>query len=231
MTAKIVIVEGATETKEYPLEGKVIFEVGQEPGVDISLDDPDVVPVHLKIYQENDEFHAFDLSGRGFLVNGRRNLKHSLRSGDLIAIGNHALRFEDEEAPGAGREVGTSTEHGEDENLQLMSRADGVTRPQSNEPRAELQVIKGNDAGKVFSLIEKPMSVMGRGIATDITVWDIRASRIHCRIDGRDERYVISDMNSSNGTYVNGIKLKKPHTLKAGDTIKIGSSVLQFDQN
>jgi pSer/pThr/pTyr-binding forkhead associated (FHA) protein len=70
--------------------------------------------------------------------------------------------------------------------------------------------------------------IMGRGVSTDITLWDIRCSRAHCRIDRRGDAYQVSDLNSSNGTYVNGQKLKAPHRLQAGDMIKLGASVLQF---
>jgi len=73
------------------------------------------------------------------------------------------------------------------------------------------------------------MFIIGRGVATDITVWDIRVSRVHCRIDRDETGYVVTDLNAANGTFVNGQKIET-HRLKPGDEIKVGSTVLQYVQ-
>jgi ABC transport system ATP-binding/permease protein len=208
MPARIIVTEGQARGLSFTLENRIIFEVGSSPEADLKLDDSEVMAIHLKIYRERDDYHIFDLSGRGFLVNDRRSLKHPLSDGDLITLGSHKLRFETAAASPP----------------QAPPKATG-----NGSARVELQAIKGNDTGKVFNLQDRPMSILGRGIATDITVWDIRVSRVHCRIDERNSDYVVSDMNSSNGTWVNGVRLKTPQKLKIGDFIKLGSTVFQFD--
>ena len=236
MPAQLVIIEGPSEsqTRGQPisLEDRVIFEIGRSDDADLTLDDPDIVPVHLKVYKEKKEFHIFDLSGRGFLVNGRRRLKHHLQHEDIVAIGSHAIRFEQYITNESSPEVDyvKTVPDVDREELAFMSQA-GAPAQEPPTPKVELKAIKGNDAGKTFDLLNRPMSVMGRGIATDITVWDIRCSRVHARIDSVENAYTLSDMNSSNGTYVNGRKVESPVTLKSGDTIKIGSTTLQFTQN
>jgi len=222
MTARLCVIEGASEGTVFDLKDRIIFEVGSGDGVDCPLDDPDIVGVHLKIYRENQDFHVFDLSGRGFLVNGRRSLKHALMPGDVVTIGSHALRFENEAAA-------------EDHTIPAPapSSAAGPTGTQverGGARRVELQAIKGNDTGKVYDLVAKPMHILGRGIATDITVWDIRVSRVHARVDGKDGGFFVSDLNSANGTYVNGERLEGSHELANGDYIKLGSTIFHFEE-
>lgn len=236
MPAQLVIIEGQSESESrgqpISLEHRVIFEIGRSDDADLTLNDPDIVPVHLKIYKEKKEFHIFDLSGRGFLVNGRRRLKHHLIHEDIIAIGSHAIRFEQYITNESSPELDyvKTVPDVDREELAFMSQA-GAPAEESAGPKAELKAIKGNDTGKTFDILNRPMSVMGRGIATDITVWDIRCSRVHARIDSAEATYTVSDMNSSNGTYVNGRKIESPVPLKSGDTIKIGSTTLQFTQS
>ena len=54
-------------------------------------------------------------------------------------------------------------------------------------------------------------------------------SRVHCRIDRRDEDYTITDLQSANGTFVNRIKLQPgtPQIIKNGDIIRLANSDFQ----
>lgn len=226
--AKLVVIEGVELGEIFSLDGQVIFELGSGAGVDLRLEDPEIVSSHLKIYRENEHYHVFDLSGRGFLINGRRSLKHELTNGDVVTLGGHALRFESEpEADPADQlfsgAAAPITESG-------VAAPISTPLPANDSSQVKFQIIKGNDLGKSHDLQSKPMSIIGRGIATDITVWDIRVSRIHCRIDNRDNEFTLSDMNSSNGTWVNGARLTQSHRLKHGDHVKLGSTVMQFEQ-
>src|SRR5207248_2989047 len=54
-------------------------------------------------------------------------------------------------------------------------------------------------------------------------------SRLHASLAVDGERVVLADLGSSNGTYVNGQRLTRPTTLKAGDRIDIGPFSLRFD--
>lgn len=58
---------------------------------------------------------------------------------------------------------------------------------------------------------------------------DNTVSRIHCRISRRGNEFFIEDQDSSNGTFVNGVRvLKKPVELVEGDVIKMGRTQLAF---
>ncbi len=64
---------------------------------------------------------------------------------------------------------------------------------------------------------------------SDIAVPDKRLSRCHAALQySQDQGFILSDLESTNGTYVNGKKLKRVYALRDGDRIRIGSSLLHF---
>ena len=71
---------------------------------------------------------------------------------------------------------------------------------------------------------ENVPALIGRALEeVDVCLSDLRVSRIHARIDYKNGQVVIVDMNSSNGSYRNGEKLKsgEAYSLHAGDIIKL----------
>jgi pSer/pThr/pTyr-binding forkhead associated (FHA) protein/S1-C subfamily serine protease len=69
---------------------------------------------------------------------------------------------------------------------------------------------------------------LGRGSHTDIPLDDSTASREHAAIEVTADGVVLSDLGSSNGTFVNEVKLTGPRLLQDGDSIRIGHSTLTF---
>jgi putative ABC transport system ATP-binding protein len=76
-------------------------------------------------------------------------------------------------------------------------------------------------------LIEKSETTVGRAPENNIFIDDQEASRFHSVIVIRDDDYLLLDLDSSNGTYVNGSKIKE-HTLQDGDHIQIGKTDFLF---
>jgi serine/threonine protein kinase/pSer/pThr/pTyr-binding forkhead associated (FHA) protein len=70
--------------------------------------------------------------------------------------------------------------------------------------------------------------VLGRDPAADFVVADDRCSRHHARIRFEDGRFVVADLGSSNGTWLDGRPLKTPRTLLFGASIGIGETILTF---
>jgi pSer/pThr/pTyr-binding forkhead associated (FHA) protein len=79
--------------------------------------------------------------------------------------------------------------------------------------------------GQTFYL-DKPRVAIGRLVANDICLEDPFVSRWHCVISNEDGQYVIEDLHSTNGTYVNGERINA-HALAEGDLIRIGT--LRFE--
>lgn len=86
-----------------------------------------------------------------------------------------------------------------------------------------LIVKKGGRRGRIFKL--KPETTIGRKRA-DIVLNDPKVSALHAKIALVDGEFVIADVLSKNGTYVNGKRIKELVALKENDEIKIGDTVL-----
>jgi len=70
---------------------------------------------------------------------------------------------------------------------------------------------------------------MGRDEKADISLPDPEVSRLHARISWFGTQYVIEDLRSTNGTYVNGVRLRAPQPLNHGDKIAVGQTVFEFE--
>ena len=90
-------------------------------------------------------------------------------------------------------------------------------------PKATLLVIGGVDQGARFELDGSKAS-MGRGVQNVIRILDTEMSRNHASIAYDDGAFVLSDRNSSNGTFANGISIQT-HRLATGDQVQVGSTV------
>ncbi len=89
-----------------------------------------------------------------------------------------------------------------------------------------LRVVQGADRGRVFADLNPPISI-GREEGNTIQLNDERISRFHCKILADNQHLVLTDLESTNGTKVNGQSVQL-RLLRYGDLIVIGRSVLLF---
>ncbi len=89
-----------------------------------------------------------------------------------------------------------------------------------------LKVTSGSEV-KEYPL-DQPVTSIGRSTDNRIMLDDTQASRRHAEVEWAEGKPRITDLGSSNGTLVNGVRIKAnvPYPLKAGDAIGIGSYVL-----
>jgi hypothetical protein len=69
--------------------------------------------------------------------------------------------------------------------------------------------------------VSKPQVVIGRWEENDIVVDDRWVSRHHARVHREGEQYTIVDLDSKNGTFVNGQRINRPVVLTDGDEIQV----------
>lgn len=91
---------------------------------------------------------------------------------------------------------------------------------------ATVTVIFGGQEQKTIPL-DKPRLVVGREPTCEIHIDNLGISRQHCAFAARGEAYVVQDMGSSNGTFVNGRKITE-HFLNDADEVMIGKYTLKF---
>ncbi len=91
---------------------------------------------------------------------------------------------------------------------------------------ASLFVIQGRDQGTRFQL-EEPIHSIGRTQNNSVCLHDTEISRAHAELIRRDGDYVLRDLNSSNGSFVNGQQTTE-RKLVSGDQIQLGKSLLLY---
>ena len=92
-----------------------------------------------------------------------------------------------------------------------------------------LIVRTGPNPGMVFDLTREA-TVLGRDVGNDIVVGDSEISRQHSRMTRTPGGFVLEDLGSTNGTFVNGERLTAPRVLNPGDIVGLGENVtMLFD--
>ncbi|HEX6161277.1 MAG TPA: FHA domain-containing protein, partial [Thermoanaerobaculia bacterium] len=69
---------------------------------------------------------------------------------------------------------------------------------------------------------------IGRDQMVELQIMDSSLSRHHADIIGRDGRFFVHDLNSANGTYVNGERVREDRQLADGDIIRVGRVIMVF---
>ena len=91
-------------------------------------------------------------------------------------------------------------------------------------PTYRLVMRSGPSAGKVFPM-EKAEMFVGRDLNNDIVINDPEVSRRHARFFIQGNSYVLEDLGSTNGTFINGQRLSSPYPLRVGETITFGERI------
>lgn len=87
----------------------------------------------------------------------------------------------------------------------------------------------GPNPGAVFDLVGDVIMV-GRDVSNDIVIADAEISRQHTRLTRTPDGYLLEDLGSTNGTYVNGERLMAPRLMTPGDLVGFGGTVtMTFD--
>ena len=109
-----------------------------------------------------------------------------------------------------------------------MQMADHPARPEDagGPGKLRLEVVSGSAAGTVID-VEDELVIGRQAVGVGSLGNDIEISRQHARIaSDPDGRYLIEDLGSTNGTYVNGRPVESPAMLATGDRIEVGTSAL-----
>jgi len=94
--------------------------------------------------------------------------------------------------------------------------------------KATLLVIQGDDQGTRFEVDDSEVGI-GRSPRNEIRILDTEISRMHASLEFRANSFVLTDRDSSNGTFVNGVAIKSSK-LKSGDQIQLGRSAILFSE-
>lgn len=212
------------------------FMIGRSRHCDLHLDDKAVSRKHAVISRKDGGCEILDRNSRnGTKLNDSTVSGRSLLAeGDTVTIGPFELRFYEEadhcadieDASLSKTSFGSSdlTSRAEKKKKKVRKKKPGATGRRI----VRLIAIDGALKGTVFRDWDKDLTI-GRGADSAVVLPDNAISIHHSRIFKKADAYFIEDLGSSNGTFVNGIRIKKQQ-LKDGDKIRIGTSVFRYSE-
>lgn len=190
--------------------------LGRAPENDVVFNDPMISRAHAEIEWNGGGFSITDLGSiNGTFVNTGRLVSSSrqLFDGDEIGLSRHLLFFE------------LLRESSQDERAAIAAGS-----VEEEDPGPRLVVSAGPDQGQVFPLWGEVITI---GRASRDATWEIRltdrsVSRPHARLERNTEGCILTDLESANGTQLNGQPLTGSTELLPGDVIGLGETSLIY---
>lgn len=232
---------GDGSTTLIPAGGLVI---GRDPGCDLVLSERGASRRHASVRPSLQGYVIADHSVNGLTVNGRRvEGTQVLGMGDIVRIGDEEFRFEADAASfepeaalleGRTRESAVAVDPVPAGQVPADPAALGAppaqdvaatvekSRPDAPRLLATLEVLnKGVHEGTRFR-IERPVAQVGRSRQSDVRLEDDSVSGSHATIMRRSVGWVVIDLDSTNGTYVDGIRIDGEHALGGPCELRFG---------
>jgi pSer/pThr/pTyr-binding forkhead associated (FHA) protein len=196
------------------------LRIGRDADSDVVVPGNDVSRNHAELSPGPSGYVLRDLSANGVFVNGAKTGDaQPLRRGDVIRIGTEEFRFYADQADPA-TPAPTPAPPAQPRVLEVASRVP-VTL-------ATLEVVnEGASRGTVYR-ITAALAHIGRGQHNDVIVNDDSVSDSHAKIQRRESGWFVVDMDSTNGTYVAGERVRGDRSLGATAAVRFGGVKVIF---
>jgi membrane fusion protein (multidrug efflux system) len=220
---------GGTEPRRLSFDA-VKIKVGRDQDNDVVLDDQSVSRHHAEIVRDRGAYKIVDLgSTNGVRIANARVPEAPIKDGLEAVLGKFTLRF-DLSAKSSDQ---TMLLGSETVMLQLDAAVAKPAAPASKAitPFAEAArpvlhlLLQDGQQRKMLKVVGGVDYVIGRSPESDLVITDSKCSVRHARIHSDAKGLRISDLGSSNGTFVNGEKVESA-PLEDGATIAIGAAVI-----
>ncbi len=247
-SAWLKLILGRNEGKEWSIDTSPTY-IGRNEGAHVPLfGDANVGPVHASIVRQGRQYILTDAGTPvGTYVNGQRIQQVALAHGMQIQIGGFQLYFLEKNQPAPQR--APEAMHGQAYNPGQVPQAPAAFMPHAPMPTQGMAVPsmptqaygpQAAASGYVLVALDGPLlgqrfpiSVpveVGRESATISLAFDTAASRRHASLTPGAIGVAVSDLGSTNGTYVNGQRVSQANA-SPGDMIKIGSTTFRVETN
>src|SRR5437868_2611028 len=219
-----------TDGREYLITGaSLVF--GREAGCDVVVAGTDVSRRHAEIVHTPRGYLVVDSSTNGTFVNeeqvqGQRVLGRT----DVIRIGEEQFRFYADVAPLTASPAPPAGPAVRPEHLKhTVHGLEAVAPPRPSAPAfASLLVRSGGLLGQRLP-VKTPVVNIGRADYNDIVVPDQSISTSHAKLQRREGVWVLVDLDSTNGTFVDGERVKGEAPLAPGALVRLGDVQLLFE--
>ena len=123
----------------------------------------------------------------------------------------------------------SSSEGQEDGRTHVVSAHESPPDVERPEEHAHyLVMVAGLQPGRRFLIGAEPVTV-GRVPPCNVVIDDTEISRTHCRVEGVGNELLVTDLGSTNGTYVDGKRIAGSARIASGGTLRVGQTLLRHD--
>ncbi|MGH7711916.1 MAG: FHA domain-containing protein [Gemmatimonadaceae bacterium] len=202
------------------------LSIGRDAACDVVVPTNSVSRRHARIALEVRGYTITDSSTNGVIVSGERvRSTRLLRRGDVIRVGPEEFRFYEEEV------AFDPTPPAPSPPLHIATPAP-LAPPMEERPKAAVlatlvNASQGVERGRVFE-ITSLLTHIGRGAHNDIVLDDDSVSDSHAKLQRRDGRWILIDLDSTNGTYAGGERLTGDVELRGDTDVRFGGAKLVF---
>ncbi len=214
------------DVREVPISEDPVV-IGRDESADIRVDDKKISRRHASFRVADGEPSVEDLgSANGIRLNGKKIERRSkFKLGDQIRVGSFQVSLKDP----ADSTASSMFDGPDPAKLRSAPVVEKVqAKPTSKPPNLELPSLRGLDepvSGRRFEL-KKGENIIGRLEECDVPILDGSVSRQHSRIVFTRDRLTVTDLGSSNGTFVNDTRVDMAE-LAHKDRLRVGN--INFD--
>lgn len=228
--AHLTLVVQGREVRKFVLNSSVTT-IGRAQDNDIVINNLALSRRHAEVSCRNGRFSVSDLgSQNGVFVNSERiRAAKTLSDSDTITLGTYHFVFSDHVE--ADPDIRSARPRRAQEVTQIEEEPEDLLEAEEPEEDAPLLVLKYNDVELQRFALEGERSLIGRAKDCDVQIAERRLSRRHCEIIRDGDRFVLQDLGSQNGTYVNRKRIQGSHLLKHGDILNFAEYSILYLQN
>lgn len=197
-------------------------KIGRSSNCDIVLSDPEISREQAVIYQIDGHHHLKKSGQSALTLNGKEIESHALKDGDEVGLGPWLARFTEKTDSILELEEATA----------VTGAGDALTQAVAKGPKGlwvrelSLQILEPSKAPRMVPFRSESLTV-GATDKNDVVLQDSYVSSRHLKLSFRDGQVKVFDLGSTNGSYVNGVKVKEAE-LEEGQSVKLGQSELRL---
>lgn len=242
-----------TDGREYAI-AKASLVMGRDAGCDVVVESKNVSRKHAEIVTSPNGYLLIDHSTNGITVNGEKvQGQRLLARADVIRIGEDDFRFYADQPPGGGKPVPappppaasapppapaaapdpqqpSAPPPGARQRLNdtMHGAPSGAATAPAPGPLASLLIRSGARKGERVA-IRVPVVNIGRADYNDVVLAEESVSTQHAKLQRREGVWVLVDLGSTNGSFVDGERVEGEAPVTPGATLRFGDASVIFD--
>ncbi len=199
-------------------------QIGRSPECDITLGGETISRIQFILYEYEGSYLLKNVGKQKALIHGNPFESTPLHNEDRVSLEEWEIVFSSEESPQWNYdETYVSKAGGEGTQLINSSLDQGIL----HSDRIQLKISEPCKPVRMYP-IQQEVTTLGKAPSCDVALTDSFASDVHCKILVRGNRILLFDLNSTNGSLINGVRVREAD-LEEGQEIQIGKTKIGIE--